>query len=322
VKNAVAVRERYPSLGQSIALILLACACASAAGAAPPDPQPSSASTPIPSTVSASSKGDQAEVTVEARRETLEKQVHTFVGELTHSRRFFPESVPRWVQPLCFLVAGVPRNHAKFVIARLSQVATSVGAPLREAGCSRNSANFHVVFTPDPAATLKSLNWHPRLLFQDDAAAPQIERFLNPPKSNVVRVWHNAEFLGYDGTPVMPCPMGAGLCNRAIDSRISLSAVQAFTETFVVIDSTRLEGIQIGQISDYIAMVGLVDVDVDANLGDAPSILRLFSHAPDEHPEGLTEWDRDFLKALYHTDQRNAQQRGQIVTMMVNEIAH
>jgi hypothetical protein len=93
------------------------------------------------------------------------------------------------------------------------------------------------------------------------------------------------------------------------------------TQTLVVIDSARVQGIHLGQISDYVAMVGLVDVDVDANLEDAPSILRLFTAPPSDPPEGPAEWDRAFLSALYHTDQRSALQRGQIARTMVEEIA-
>jgi hypothetical protein len=104
-------------------------------------------------------------------------------------------------------------------------------------------------------------------------------------------------------------------------SRVTLSAVQNFTQTLVVIDSSRLQGIHLGQISDYVAMMGLVDGDVDANLEDAPSILRLFTAPPSDPPEGPTEWDRAFLSALYHTDQRSALQRGQIARTMVDEIA-
>jgi len=121
-----------------------------------------------------------------------------------------------------------------------------------------------------------------------------------------------------------PCgysPPGTLINCDAAGSRVTVSAVQAFTQTFVVIDSTRLQGIQLGQISDYVAMAGFVDVDVDTNLGDGPSILRLFTDPPNERPEGLTEWDRAFLSALYHTDQRSPLQRGQIVAKMLDEIA-
>ena len=65
-------------------------------------------------------------------------------------------------------------------------------------------------------------------------------------------------------------------------------------------------------------MVGLVDVDVDANLEDAPSMLRLFIAPPSDPPEGPVEWDRAFLSALYHTDQRNALRGGQIAMVERN----
>jgi hypothetical protein len=309
------------SLGMSIGVILLACTPA-AIRAAPADQQPIT-STPAPTTGSASAKADHLpQITIEANRPALEKRVQAFVGQLTHSSRFSAESVPRWVEPLCFEVAGVLRNYAEFVVARLSRVASTVGAPLRKAGCSRTSANFYVLFSRSPSESLNYLHRHPSLLFHWENGPQQYDRFLNPPNSEVVRVWHNAEFLDYDGAPAGTGCAGVSGASCGIDSRIRLSAVQSFMRTLVVIDSTRIAGIQIGQISDYIAMVGLVDVDPDASFGDAPSILRLFTDPSNKRPEGLTEWDRAFLRALYGTDQRNTQQRGQIVTKMVDEIAH
>jgi hypothetical protein len=106
-------------------------------------------------------------------------------------------------------------------------------------------------------------------------------------------------------------------------SRVTLSAVQNFTQTLVVIDSSRLQGIHLGQISGYVAMVGLVDVDVDAKLEDAPSILPLSTAPPSDPPEAPTEWDRAFQSAVYHTDQWSVVlQRGQIARTMVDEIAY
>jgi hypothetical protein len=220
-------------------------------------------------------------------------------------------------------VAGLPRKYAEFVAARLSQVATSVGAPVRK-DCSRLSANFYALFTPEPTDTLRYLKRHP-LVLRDriETGLPQIERFLNPPKSVVVRVWHDAEALSWDGTPCVLAPNGLWIeCGgKPGGSRITLSSTPSFARALVVIDSMRIQGFQLGQISDYVAMVGLVDVDGDVSLGDAPSILRMFTDPPEQRVEGLTEWDRALLSALYHTNQWNAQQRGLIVDKMVHEIA-
>jgi hypothetical protein len=317
----------YRSLVPSIVLSLLACV-SMGARAAPSEAQPTS--------TTADSDGGRLnpdrlpEVSIEARRKSLEEQVHSFVRTLTHSSRFSEESVPRWSSaPLCFLVAGLPRDRGEFVTRRLTQLAGSVGAPLRQAGCARQAANFYVVFTPNPDLTLKYLHHRPTLLFHSDASPKQIEQFLTPAKSQAVRVWHNADLVGRDGIP-MP-PGGSPSCAAALRgawincdpgaSRVVLAAVPAFTQTVIVVDSRQLQGIPLGQLTDYIAMAGLIDVDPNANLGDAPSILRLFTLAPSERPAGLTAWDRAFLRALYHTDQRSPVQRTQIVTKMVDDIA-
>lgn len=318
-----AVATRKASL--PVTLFLLACTLA-ATEAARADPGQPNVAPPTRSTDSASSKVGLPEVVIEANREALEKRVRTFVGELTHSRRFPDpdQPAPRWEEPLCFEVAGLPRKYAEFVAARLSQIATSVGAPVRKE-CSRLSANFYALFTPDPAETLRYLKRHP-LVLQDrlETSLPQIERFLNPPKSVVVRVWHDAEALARNGTRCDLAPNGLWLvCGDNLGgSRITLTSTPSFDRALVVIDSTRIQGFQLGQISAYVAMVGLVDVDSDVNLGDAPSILRMFIDPPEQRAEGLTEWDRAFLSALYRTNQWNAQQRVQIAHKMVDEIAH
>ena len=317
--------ETHRSLGMSIGLMLLACTPA-AIRAAAADPQPI-ASAPAPSTGSGSAKEHHLpQITIEASRQAFEKQVRTFVDKLSHSRRFPDpdQPAPRWEEPLCFEVAGLPRKYAEFVAAGLSQVAISVGAPVRQE-CSRSSANFYALFTPDPSETLRYLKRHP-LVLQDrlETSLPQIERFLNPPKSVVVRVWHDAKAMARNGTPCVLAPNGLWLeCGDSLGgSRITVTSTPSFERALVVIDSTRIQGFQLGQISAYIAMVGLVDVDGDVNLGDTPSILRMFIDPPEHRAEGLTEWDRAFLTALYHTNQWNAQQRMKIVNKMVEEIAH
>lgn len=317
--------ETTRSLSISIALLSLACAPA-ATQASPGDPQPQSAPTSTRPTVSTSSKVELPEVVIEANREALERRVHTFATELTHSRRFpDPEQpAPRWMQPLCFEVAGLPRKYAEVVAAQLVQIATSVGADVRKE-CSRLQVNFEVVFTPNPTETLAYAMHHPLVLQErPETSLSSIERFLSPPKSVVVRVWHSTEVLDSLGAPCGFTLLLGGLMacgDNSGGSRIHLVSVAAFARTIVVIDSTRIQGIQLGQISAYVALVGLADVDDDVNVGDAPSILRLFSGAPEKRAEGLTEWDRAFLSALYHTNWRNTQQRLLIGNKMVNEIA-
>lgn len=268
-----------------------------------------------------------AQVTVEARRKSLENSVRAFVSKLTHSSRFSNESVPRWHDPLCFMVAGLPKGEGSYVLARLLQVARTAGAKVREQGCVRQDVNFYVVFTPDPARTLKYLNVQPALLFHSDASRSQMERFLSPVDSAAVRIWHNAVLTGSDGQRLAPdyaaCLSASGMlinCVPGGGSRLTVQALQQFTEAVVVVDSGRLDGANLGQISDYIAMAGLADFALDATFGDAPTILRLFTEPAETRPKELTEWDRAFLSALYHTDQRSVTQRDTIATNVLHQI--
>lgn len=268
------------------------------------------------------------QVTVEGRRESLEKDVRTFVKQLTHSSRFSTETVPRWRDALCFLVAGLSRGEGSFVAARLSQLAAAAGAKVRTRGCARSEVNFYVVFTPDPARTLKYLNVHPALLFQSDASRQQEEQFLDPKHPDAVRVWHNAVLTGADGERLA---VGAGSCfaaprlviNCTHDaSRLSAQATQQFTEAVVVVDLGRLDGATLGQVTDYVAMAGLADFALDDQFGEAPTILRLFSQAAAMRPKELTQWDRAFLNALYHTDQRSVMQREHIADDILHEVTN
>ena len=77
-----------------------------------------------------------------------------------------------------------------------------------------------------------------------------------------------------------------------------------------------------GQLSAYVGMVGFARLKPGTNLGDAPTILKLFNGAPQAAPTGLTDWDQSFLKSLYATEQTVRGQSGRIARAMVRDITH
>ena len=87
----------------------------------------------------------------------------------------------------------------------------------------------------------------------------------------------------------------------------------------IVVDSRRTTDLDIGQLADYVAMVGLARVRADADSGEAPSILSLFGK-PDPRPQGLSPWDQSFLHSLYTTNQSSALQVSTIKTSMFKQI--
>jgi len=97
--------------------------------------------------------------------------------------------------------------------------------------------------------------------------------------------------------------------------------VKVFTSVLVIIDMRQVDGISYGQLTDYIAMRGFAQLDPDADIGSAPSILQLFSaNPPQPVPQALSDWDLQFLRALYATEQDSVVQRNQIIQMMVREL--
>jgi hypothetical protein len=97
--------------------------------------------------------------------------------------------------------------------------------------------------------------------------------------------------------------------------------VRDLTSVIVLIDARRLEGVTFGQLAAYIAMLGLVEIRLDAHLVDAPSILQLFTASGPTPPPGLSPWDQAFIKALYHTEHTDPGQIGEIKISVVKDLA-
>jgi hypothetical protein len=85
------------------------------------------------------------------------------------------------------------------------------------------------------------------------------------------------------------------------DTRLAPAAIEIPSSVLVIVDVTKLRGVTLAQLADYIAMTSLAEIDPDAKVGDAPTILRLFQphDADNPPPDSMTGWDAAFLKAAY-----------------------
>jgi hypothetical protein len=284
-----------------LVLPLLLAALAASAAAVPPE---------------ASNSLDQ--VTVEAHRQALEERVTAFVQTLAHVDP--EESLKRWNHPMCPLVAGLPQTQAEFMLARISDIARRASVPL---GNERCQANFYIVATSDPEQLLHSWKQRDRNLY-GSAMPGQVRRFLDHDRP--VRVWYNASFEEGSGGPLSPQASDLGTNyvptnRRSKATRLQFNDIMVFGSVIVVINLQRVQGLTYGQLTDYVAMLGLAQPDADADLGSAPSILQLFSaHPPQPLPQTLSDWDVQFLRALYATEQTSFTQRNQIIQMMIREL--
>jgi hypothetical protein len=257
-------------------------------------------------------------ITVEAQRDrtALEHQVGAFVSAIAADP--FADSLARWQEPtaICPLVAGLPRDHGEFILARLSRIAGSAGAPLAPEHCK---PNFYVVVTSQPEALIKALSKREPGMY-GDGQGTKIRRFES--ESNPIRVWYNAQLYDDSGNPLVFVPGSENRQNLwARASRIEQSTVRDLTSILVIVDARRVKGVTFGQLADFVAMVGFAEIRVNANIGDAPTILRLFLGSGNPPPAGLSAWDEAFLKALYHTRHTDKAQLAAIKTSVLQEVA-
>jgi len=253
-------------------------------------------------------------ITVEAarHREAVERQVRAFVGQIAAKPN--DSSLARWqkVVPMCPLVAGLSREDGEYILGRVSKIAAAAGAPLASEHCK---PNLYIVVSADPDALLKAWNKRDVWMFGDesDQGGTKIRKFLN--SNSPIRVWYNAELYSDEGTPLGNLEGRANLRGRA--TRIVFNETRDLTSALIMVDGSRARGVNFGQLASYIAMLGLAEIRADADVADAPTILHLFSRSENDRPPGLSNWDEAFLKALYHTEQTDKQQLGEIKTTMI-----
>jgi hypothetical protein len=250
-------------------------------------------------------------VTVEAQkqRKLIEHQISQFVSSITSPSR--KESLGRWQPPICFFVAGLPRDQGEFIVARLSQVARDSSAPLAPDACK---PNFVIVVTTEPERLLEKWWARSPTLFYRVRGIAGAKHFIHTDRP--VRVWYNANEGCGDGAAMTFFDVGGFMypscSNGGLRSRLTWDEIRDIQSVIMVVDLARIESLSIGQLADYIAMTGLAEIREDAEPGPAPTILHLFGHTSAVRPLGLSSWDQVFLKALYTTKQENVMQLEEI----------
>lgn len=257
----------------------------------------------------------RVEAAVEPQQADLRQRVEAFVRGVTKNPGFADsESLVRWNAPICLFAAGLPEEDLKAVSARLTQIILAAGAPLAREPCQ---PNFVIIETSEPDRILEAWYARNKQLF-GDATLSQIHQFLDPSGSRPIRVWRNIDRGRKAGTRLghfVPSN------NNAESSSFVRNAVLSLFSVFAIVDTNLASQATLDQQADYMAMVGLSNVDLDADIGSAPSILRLFVSGPTP-PAGLSPWDAAFVKALYHSDQTSRTQRHDIVERVMYEISH
>jgi hypothetical protein len=245
---------------------------------------------------------------------SVKQRVDTYVRGVAKNPGFSEsESLVRWDVPICIFVAGLPEDDGKTMTTQLTQSISAAGATLARQPCQ---PNLSVIVTSEPNRVLEAWYARDKQLF-GDATQPQIRRFLDSSNSRPILVWRNIDRGRKAGTRLghfIPSN------NNAESSAFVGNAVLSFVSVFAVVDTNLASRATLDQQADYVAMVGLSNIDLDADIGSAPSILRLFVR-DSTPPAGLSDWDAAFIKALYQSDQTSRGQRRDIAERILNQVS-
>jgi hypothetical protein len=228
----------------------------------------------------------------------------------------------RFVKPLCVESIGVTPEVGRIFTGRVTEVARHVGLDIAKPGCE---PNLVLVFTSDAAELIKAIaKRNSRLL--DGLPGP--DRALLKMPGLPVRWWHHTAPEASDGRPFSPAGFGIGggvpgdvtYNNYARGSRIDEQSRVAITGAVVMVDINLVGKVSAAALSDYIALVGLSRMRMDAANRPSPSILQLFDPGG-QAIAGFSPQDELFIESLYRTKANltGADQRAAMASYIANE---
>jgi len=307
---------------------MLALALAAALALAPEggvDPQtgaPSQVQSPAPAVTQASATTsaldpdaptDLQDIVVEGRR--LEDLTEQFVDEVGQPAR--GRGLARWRDGVCVGVVNLQGEMAHYIADRVSTVAQDLGLSAGQPGCH---PSVLIIATVDANAFTEAfVARRPRLFVVGGAGMDLGRRALRhfETTERPVRWWNVSAPTDSDTGDIavrMPGDEYAPVIATRQATRFSTQIVDDTKRVFIIIDVDKINGVNLVQLGDYLAMVTLAQINPDADTSGYATVLNLFDDP--ERTEGLTNWDMAYLKGLY------ASQRTRLNTHAANsEIA-
>jgi hypothetical protein len=238
------------------------------------------------------------------------------VADETGNRR-----LGRWDRKVCPGVMGFRPYYGQLILDRIASAALEIGLEVGKPGCKPNMIIFG---TADSDALTRDLvkDYPSAFAKYDDgirATRTSFDAFMA--SKAPVRWWHVTRRTTADGQQYN---RGDQVRVRQV-GRLNSGTRDDFDRVIIVMDVTRMGKLRMTSLADYIAMIGLAQVDPDANPAGVSSVLNLFAdrEAGVEPVPGMTEWDKAYLKGLYgakRSARRGVDQEEDITRSMVKDL--
>ena len=256
-----------------------------------------------------------------------------FVGEVAEPTRLIGK-LARWEVPICVQVAGVNPSAVKYLTGRITEVAVGAGARVnRDPNCR---PNVKAIFTTQPQVLVDNIRDHDGDLlgyYDTLAERDQLATFRGP-----IQAWYmtatrdarghlqtdTARTQGLEikqtNRPSMWMPLARAYA--VTGSRLGDGLRANLHQVTIVADPTKLLDFEMGTVADYLAMVGLSQMQSLDRCNSLPSITNLLVANCPRIPAGLSDIDLGYLRGLYHMDAERAKgvQVHEIVYQMRREV--
>jgi hypothetical protein len=274
-------------------------------------------------------------VIVSETKAPLDKILHDFIFSYTAPS---PASgkVARWHAGVCPGVTGLPPSWDKSVTARVREVASLAGAPVAPEKCR---PNIDIIFTKSPQTLLDEAHATKSWLlgYHDAAQEKQLSTV-----SHAVQAWYLTQTVDSRGgvfTDDKLHPEGIDIQVRTSSAPTgnTLQFPSAHVEywngshlgderrselmhVLVVVDLSKVDGIQLSAVADNVAMLSLAQTSAFDVCQPLTSIANLTTPGCDARlkTDKVSASDLAYLHALYSIDLRNSliQQQGELAFKM------
>ena len=213
----------------------------------------------------------------------------------------------RFAAPICPSVGGLPEKQAAIIEDRIRDIAEVAGLSVAPAKCREN---LFVVAVDDGAKEIESLRKKRANLFN---SLSHRERDKMMENGGPVYSWkstvamsnggrHSARAGTIDIISDSLGPISVRGQRSHVKSKVQRSDFVGINYSYLLIENKALKDISLNQLSDYAALVSLIDIDV--NFETVPpinSILSLFSKSPAGQGKlgSISEGDLLMLRGLY-----------------------
>jgi hypothetical protein len=238
--------------------------------------------------------------------------IHNFVNSYAMAATSTVGEIARWKFGICTQTYGLSKpEYDKFVTDRIEAIAVEAGVELLPAPCR---LNVEIVFTDKPQDFLDKVHQiGARLLGPRPSQADIVAKMRYP-----IQAWYATGNRDLAGNLLLDdeddSDAGFNDSKSGVLPHVPFRSVEGFrwrtglnaelAHIYVVADTTRTQGYELGAVADYIAMLALSQTQSFDACKPMPSISNLISPACDAElkPKAITDTDMAFLRGVYTMD--------------------